>query len=70
MEIAGRHVLVAGAGVTGKSVVPHVLALPNVVALHSLSKIHGLAALRLGFAVGHPTILDRLRRVTGKEGRR
>jgi histidinol-phosphate aminotransferase len=50
---------------TGKSVVPHALALPNVVAFHSLSKIHGLAALRLGFAVGHPTILDRLRRVTG-----
>jgi histidinol-phosphate aminotransferase len=50
---------------TGQWVVPQALALPNVVALHSLSKIHGLAALRLGFAVGHPTILDRLRRVTG-----
>jgi histidinol-phosphate aminotransferase len=50
---------------TGKSVVPQALALPNVVALHSLSKIHGLAALRLGFAVGHPTIVERLRRVTG-----
>jgi histidinol-phosphate aminotransferase len=50
---------------TGTSVVPQALALPNVVALHSLSKTQGLAALRLGFAVGHPTILDRLRRVTG-----
>jgi histidinol-phosphate aminotransferase len=50
---------------TGKSVIPQALALPNVVALHSLSKIHGLAALRLGFAVGHPTVVDRLRRVTG-----
>jgi histidinol-phosphate aminotransferase len=50
---------------TGKSVVPAARALENVVALRSLSKIHGLAALRLGFAVGHPTILERLRRVTG-----
>ena len=50
---------------TGKSVVPQALTLPNVVALQSLSKTQGLAALRLGFAVGHPTILDRLRRVTG-----
>ena len=50
---------------TGQSVVPQALALPNVVTLQSLSKTHGLAALRLGFAVGHPTIVDRLRRVTG-----
>jgi histidinol-phosphate aminotransferase len=50
---------------TGQTVVPQALGLPNVVALHSLSKTQGIAALRLGFAVGHPTILDRLRRVTG-----
>jgi histidinol-phosphate aminotransferase len=50
---------------TGQSVVPLALELPNVVVLRSLSKTEGLAALRLGFAVGHPTILDRLRRVTG-----
>lgn len=50
---------------TGQSVVPRALPLPNVVALHSLSKTQGLAALRLGFAVGHGTILERLRRVTG-----
>lgn len=50
---------------TGQSVVPRALALPNVVALRSLSKAEGLAALRLGFAVGHPTLVDRLRRVTG-----
>ena len=53
------------AAFSGQSVVPEALALPNVVALHSLSKMQGLAALRLGFAVGHPTIVDRLRRVTG-----
>jgi len=50
---------------TGQSVVPLALGLPNVVALQSLSKTQGLAALRLGFAVGHPTIVERLRRVTG-----
>ncbi|MGH7302561.1 MAG: pyridoxal phosphate-dependent aminotransferase [Candidatus Rokuibacteriota bacterium] len=50
---------------TGQSVVPPALELPNVVALQSLSKAAGLAALRLGFAVGHPSIVERLRRVTG-----
>jgi histidinol-phosphate aminotransferase len=50
---------------TGQSVVPLALGLPNVVALQSLSKTQGIAALRLGFAIGHPTIVDRLRRVTG-----
>jgi histidinol-phosphate aminotransferase len=50
---------------TGQSVMPAALELPNVVALQSLSKVAGIAALRLGFAIGHPTILDRLRRVTG-----
>jgi histidinol-phosphate aminotransferase len=50
---------------TGESVVPAALELSNVVALQSLSKAAGLAAVRLGFAVGHPTIIERLRRVTG-----
>jgi len=50
---------------TGQSVVPLALEMPNVVALQSLSKAAGLAALRLGFAIGHPTIVERLRRVTG-----
>jgi histidinol-phosphate aminotransferase len=50
---------------TGQSVLPAALELPNVVTLHSLSKVAGMAALRLGFAIGHPTVLDRLRRVTG-----
>jgi histidinol-phosphate aminotransferase len=50
---------------TGQSVLPAALELPNVVALHSLSKAAGLAALRLGFAIGSPAVLDRLRRVTG-----
>ena len=50
---------------TGCSVVPEALALPNVIALQSLSKAAGLAALRLGFAIGPAAVLDRLRRVTG-----
>jgi histidinol-phosphate aminotransferase len=50
---------------TGQSVVPVARELPNVVALQSLSKAAGLAALRLGFAIGSPAVLDRLRRVTG-----
>jgi histidinol-phosphate aminotransferase len=50
---------------TGVSVVPRALELENVVALQSLSKAAGLAALRLGFAIGPPAVLDRLRRVTG-----
>src|SRR5437667_1830022 len=49
----------------GQSVIPAALSLDNVVALHSLSKTAGLAALRLGFAIGHPTIVERMRRVTG-----
>jgi histidinol-phosphate aminotransferase len=53
------------AAFTGQSVIPAALALDNVVALRSLSKTAGIAALRLGFAVGHPTIVERLRRVTG-----
>ncbi len=50
---------------TGQSVVPLAIDADNVVVLQSLSKAAGLAALRLGFAIGHPTIVERLRRVTG-----
>ena len=50
---------------TGQSVVPMALELENVVVLQSLSKSAGIAALRLGFAVGHPTVVERVRRVTG-----
>jgi histidinol-phosphate aminotransferase len=50
---------------TGTSVLPAALALPNVLVLHSLSKAAGLAGLRVGFAVGDPAVLERLRRVTG-----
>jgi histidinol-phosphate aminotransferase len=50
---------------TQQSVLPAALELPNVVVLQSLSKTAGIAALRLGFAVGERSIVERLRRVTG-----
>jgi histidinol-phosphate aminotransferase len=34
---------------------------PNVVALRTFSKAWGLAALRIGYAVGHPRVLDAAR---------
>ena len=50
---------------TKKSVLPAALELDNVVVLQSLSKSAGLAALRLGFAIGQPEVVSRLSRVTG-----
>lgn len=38
---------------------------PNVVTTRTFSKIHGLAALRLGWMYGPPTIVDALNRVRG-----
>ncbi|MFD6925123.1 histidinol-phosphate transaminase [Streptomyces sp. NPDC059944] len=35
---------------------------PNVVVLRTFSKAYGLAGLRIGFAVGHPTVVDALRK--------
>ena len=40
-------------------------ALPNLLVLRSLSKTAGLAGLRIGFAVGHAAVVDRVGRVTG-----
>jgi histidinol-phosphate aminotransferase len=34
---------------------------PNVVALRTFSKAYGLAALRVGYAIGHPRVLDAAR---------
>ena len=50
---------------TGDTVLPLALQQPNLLVLRSLSKTAGLAALRLGFAVGSPGIVERLERVTG-----
>lgn len=37
------------------------LGRPNVVALRTFSKAYGLAALRIGYAIGHPRVLDAAR---------
>ena len=37
---------------------------PNVVALRTFSKAYGLAGLRVGYAIGHPRILDAARSTT------
>ena len=52
---------------TGDSVLPHAdfTALPNLLVLRSLAKTAGLAGLRIGFAIGHAGVVDRVSRVTG-----
>ena len=52
---------------TGDSVLPvaDFEAQPNVLVLRSLAKTAGLAGLRIGFALGHPDVVDRVSRVTG-----
>ena len=52
---------------TGDSVLPTAdfEATPNLLVLRSLAKTAGLAGLRIGFAVGHPAVIDRIGRVTG-----
>ncbi|QQO10615.1 pyridoxal phosphate-dependent aminotransferase [Breznakiella homolactica] len=36
---------------------------PNLLTVHTLSKSHSLAGLRTGFAIGHPDLVEGLRRV-------
>jgi histidinol-phosphate aminotransferase len=52
---------------TGDSVLPQAdfTALPNLLVLRSLAKTAGLAGLRIGFAIGHAAVVDRISRVTG-----
>ena len=52
---------------TGDSVLPlaDFSALPNLLVLRSLAKTAGLAGLRIGFAIGHAAVVDRVSRVTG-----
>ncbi|MFN9631251.1 MAG: pyridoxal phosphate-dependent aminotransferase [Cyanobacteriota bacterium] len=38
---------------------------PNLLVLRSLSKTAGLAGLRIGFAIGHSQVVERVGRVTG-----
>jgi histidinol-phosphate aminotransferase len=52
---------------TGDSVLPlaDFQATPNLLVLRSLAKTAGLAGLRIGFAIGHGAVVDRISRVTG-----
>ena len=52
---------------TGDSVLPlaDFKATPNLLVLRSLAKTAGLAGLRIGFAIGHAAVVDRISRVTG-----
>jgi histidinol-phosphate aminotransferase len=52
---------------TGDSVLPlaDFAATPNLLVLRSLAKTAGLAGLRMGFAIGHGAVVDRVSRVTG-----
>lgn len=52
---------------TGDSVLPlaDFAATPNLLVLRSLAKTAGLAGLRIGFAIGHAAVVDRVSRVTG-----
>ena len=52
---------------TGDSVLPiaDFNATPNLLVFRSLAKTAGLAGLRIGFAMGHADVIDRVSRVTG-----
>jgi histidinol-phosphate aminotransferase len=52
---------------TGDSVLPcaDFTVTPNLLVLRSLAKTAGLAGLRIGFAIGHADVVDRVSRVTG-----
>ena len=61
--------LLAGVGAAAAAQAPGAsdpfAAFPNLLVLRSLSKTAGLAGLRIGFAIGHPAVVDRVGRVTG-----
>lgn len=47
----------------GETAIPLVETYPNLLVTHSLSKSRALAGLRVGFAVGHPDLIEALIRV-------
>jgi histidinol-phosphate aminotransferase len=47
----------------GVSVVPLVRRYPNLLVTHTLSKSRSLAGLRVGYAIGHPDLIEALNRV-------
>ena len=46
---------------TYESMLPMAPSMPNVLVARTFSKIHGLAGLRVGYGVGHPDLVARLR---------
>lgn len=44
----------------GETVIPLVADFPNLLVIQTLSKSRSLAGLRVGFAVGHPSLIDAL----------
>jgi histidinol-phosphate aminotransferase len=47
----------------GESVIPLVKRYPNLLVVQTLSKSRSLAGLRVGFAIGHPDLIEALERV-------
>jgi len=52
-----------GRAVLGNTAVPLVLRYPNLLVTHTLSKSRSLAGLRVGYAIGHPDLIEALNRV-------
>jgi len=47
----------------GATAIPLIARYDNLLVIHTLSKSRSLAGLRVGFAVGHPTLIEALERV-------
>ncbi|GGP28062.1 histidinol-phosphate transaminase [Silvimonas amylolytica] len=47
----------------GETVIPLIKRYPNLLVIQTLSKSRSLAGLRIGFAVGHPALIEGLERV-------
>ena len=47
----------------GETAVPLIDRFPNLLVIQTLSKARSLAGLRVGFAMGHPQLIEALERV-------
>lgn len=45
--------------------IPLLAQYPNLISLRTFSKIHGLAALRIGYGIGHPDVIRTINQVRG-----